>query len=1355
MWFATDGGLVRYDGYNMSDINDNRGYPRNYPFQRVLQIIESEYYPNTIWIGARGGIAKYDLVTGNLRLYAANSRFRSTTISHSAIWALCESRTGGLYVGSFIGIDWLDYVTDEFTHFLGDTCVQALHEDNQGILWIGTWLHGLIRYDPRTREQTSFLHDPDDPFSLSSNDVKSILESEIEGRRILWIGTRRGLNKFDPVQEKCIPLAPTGPNPADPASTWIRGIHKSRFAHQGKLWLSGRSPLQLFDPQTDTFLQFTQNIDDPSSISSNSATAVCEDNSGIIWVGTDNGVNVYNPARKPFQNLIRMPNDSTSLSAYMVTAIHQIEDNELWIGTANGLNRLDRKSNEVVSIHSVDQYIYTIKSDQDGILWVGTDDDFYALDPETGIATGHYSGTGESNVINERSIRDIYIDRHNHKWLATSGGLYDYNPSNNSFRRFFETTLPLETVLKSRLQDNIFWLGGNRAGVLKLDVDTGFFINYSGHGGLPESLSSSQIYTMYQSETGDMWIGTTHGLNHVGIKADHPDSSEVISFYYAASDEIYYRDNSGAFFNENSASMYYSSPLYAFTCYNEDQGLPNSQIMSILPDDDGNLWLGTAQGLAKFNPITETVRTYDKGDGLPSNQFVRRACYKNEHNEFFFGTTRGMVSFFPDSIKDNHHIPQVVLTGFSLFHKPAAVAPPDLPNQVDRFFIPKNISYLDSIHLDYDENTFSIEFAALDYHNSMKNKYAYKLEGFNESWIYTDAGNRLATYTNLDAGEYLFRVRGSNNDGLWNEEGRTLAIIITPPWWQTSWAYAGYILLGLSILSGIWLFQLSRIRLRHKAELEHMEAERYQELDQLKSRFFANISHEFRTPLTLILGPIEKWRQSVKDKELKKDLSLMRKHARRVLDLVTQLLDLSKLESRKVKLQASRLNVVELVKSLVQGFASLADRQKITLTFHAEPEDVLAYVDKEAVVKIMNNLLSNAFKFTESGGRIQVDISTTRDSEFSAEGEVVVAIADTGIGIPPDRLDQIFNRFYQVDSSETREGEGTGIGLALTRELVELHKGRIEVESQEGEGTTFTVRLPLGKAHLSEQEIVTELEGVEDVTAKDMVVEEEAEVTPVPPAWKKSLPLVLIVEDNTDVRRYIRSYLDEDYRCFEAADGEEGLDQSIQRMPDLILSDIMMPKMDGVEFCRRVKTDERTSHIPVIMLTAKADLDSRLEGLETGADDYLAKPFEAAELQVRIRNLIEQRRKLRERFRRDALLEPTEIAVTSTDERFIKRAVQIIETNLADPDFNVQVFSKEMHMSHSQLYRKVEALTDQSISTFIRTMRLKRAAQLLVQKYGNVTDIAYEVGFNNLSYFARCFREQFGKSPSEYASDPS
>jgi signal transduction histidine kinase/AraC-like DNA-binding protein len=704
---------------------------------------------------------------------------------------------------------------------------------------------------------------------------------------------------------------------------------------------------------------------------------------------------------------------------------------------------------------------------------------------------------------------------------------------------------------------------------------------------------------------------------------------------------------------------------------------------------------------------------------------------------------QGIVTFTPEQVKINETPPKIVLTDFRVFNESLA--------QGEGSPLKEDISVCKEIHLEHWQNDISIECTALHFSNPQKNQYAFWLENYDDDW-YKNGTNRTASYTNLNPGEYIFHARAANSDNIWYTEGISLRIIINPPWWKTAWAYISYILTLILIVFLVWKQQMRRVQLRHELRMKQFEAEKLHEVDQLKSRFFVNISHEFRTPLTLIIGPLEQLISEAMKEKWKKQLKLVYNNSRQLLQLINQLLDFSKLEEGRMTLKAAEVNIIPLLKGLVYSFDSMARRKKIELTFHSEYEHIPVYVDKDKLEKIVSNLLSNAFKFTAVGGKIAVKAIQIPGVE-EKNSILEIHVSDTGLGIGKEHLSHIFDRYYQADKK--RRQTGTGIGLALVKELVELHHGHITAESEPGKGSLFILQLPLGRAHLTSEEIASDLIDEYNQTEwmKEETMIEEVHTLPVKEAGSKdrNKPLILVVEDTEDVRIYIRDLLISGYRVAEADDGETGLEKAFNILPDLIISDVMLPGMDGFVLCEKLKTDEHTSHIPIILLTARASEDSKLEGLETGADDYLVKPFNSKELKVRIGNLIEQRRKLRERFIRDVNLSPKELAFTSADERFLEKALSIIENRMSDPLFGVGDLSKEINMSISSLYRKILALTGQSPIEFIRTFRLKRAANLLKQKYGNIAQITYEVGFNNPSYFARCFRQQYGVSPSEYA----
>jgi signal transduction histidine kinase/DNA-binding response OmpR family regulator len=718
-----------------------------------------------------------------------------------------------------------------------------------------------------------------------------------------------------------------------------------------------------------------------------------------------------------------------------------------------------------------------------------------------------------------------------------------------------------------------------------------------------------------------------------------------------------------------------------------------------------------------------------------------------------FGPYDGFIIFHPDSVKDDPVPPQVIISNVSLFNRP------DDKLEYDGF-----ISDLKELNLTYNENDLRFDYVGLHYSDPSKNQYKYMLENFDDDWI--DAGTqRNATYTNLDAGEYIFRVTACNADGVWNKEGASLKIIIPPPFWATWWAYTIYVLFVLVLLYSIRRYELNRTQLKNQHKLDEVKLNEREETDKMKSRFFANISHEFRTPLTLILGPSERIVTDSNQDEIKKKAGTIKRNANRLLSLINQLLDLSKLEAGKLELKASKDNIVPFIKGITMSFESAAEGKDITLKVKSSNDEIDLYFDKEKMTKIMTNLLSNAFKFTPEGGAITVNIKSPTPKSPPGRGlkgvgrvydgnYIEIKVKDTGVGIPKEELPKLFDRFYQVDSSQTREHEGTGIGLALTKELVELHHGTISADSKLGGWTEFIIELPVGRKHLKDEEIVETEEPIEDefkVERGDFVptAVEEVNETQVTDEDKN---IVLVVEDNADVREFIKDSLGNEFQIEEASNGEQGVRKAEQIIPDLIISDVMMPKMDGNELTRQLKSDEKTSHIPIILLTAKSEQQSKLEGLETGADDYLTKPFDTKELQIRINNLINIRRKLQEKFSRVDFVpvkKAAEKKLTNLEEQFMSKVMEVLETHLSEEEFSIEQFGKEVGMSRVQLHRKLKALSGKSASNYLRSVRLNKAKKMIEEQKGNISEIAYSVGFSSPQYFSRSFKEEFGFPPSD------
>ncbi|HSH20556.1 MAG TPA: hybrid sensor histidine kinase/response regulator transcription factor, partial [Draconibacterium sp.] len=752
-----------------------------------------------------------------------------------------------------------------------------------------------------------------------------------------------------------------------------------------------------------------------------------------------------------------------------------------------------------------------------------------------------------------------------------------------------------------------------------------------------------------------------------------------------------------------------------------------------------NLWLSTNKGLSRFRPNDGTFQNYTVNDGLQSNEFNTGAYFRSKTGELFFGGINGLNYFYPENIKNNKNLPNVVLTKIKLGDK-------SITQKTHPEILNKSVELTDRIVLSHKDDIVSFEFAALEFSAPEKNEYAYMLENLSDKWINTD-GIRTATFTHLPPGEYIFRVKASNNDGVWNENGLVVTIVVKPPWRNTWLAYIVFALGIVLLIVLIRRYEMNRIRLKNQLKIEKVSADSLRELDQLKSQFFANISHEFRTPLTLILGQLESVMSSDIDTKEKARLLVANRNSRRLLTLINQLLDLSKLEAGNMELNASQYNIVSFLKSLFYSFESMAATKKIELSFKSESENIPLFFDLDKMEKVFYNLVSNAIKYTNENGKVSVGIKNI-DSLY-----VEISVKDNGTGIPAKYLPNIFDRFYQVDDSSTRNYEGSGIGLALVKELVQLHKGIVTVKSTEGKGTVFYVRLPLSEPENEYKEGQTSAvnnDVLSDYFADNEVIEEEEINAGNSKPIKDNRDIVLIVEDNKDVRAYIREQLEKDYQVLEAENGEVGMVEALESIPDLIVTDLMMPKVNGFQFCNAVRGNEKTSHIPIVMLTAKAAFDDKIEGLEIGVDDYITKPFSAKELTVRIRNLINQRRLLRERFKQATIIKPSEVTTMSVDQVFLEKIIKNIEANFENQDFTPESLANEVNMSVSQLNRKLNALVNQPAGQLMRSLRLQRAADLLKQRAGTVAEICYQLDFNDPAYFSRAFKKQFGCSPSDY-----
>ena len=1341
LWLAGSSGLQKYDGYtftfyDLESINPDRGGAK--------RLFEDSN--RNLWIQMTGGLIRYQRESDTfVKFNFVNDT--NDTIAYG-VTTMAEDMKRNVWFWIYgKGLFKIDSLKNTFVPHMElnakyeydlEILVRCMIFDLEDNLWIGPNARGLVKINLQTGITKKYLADPAVPGSLSNNTVTAAL---LDQNGAIWFATKNGLNRFDSEKE----LFEKFYIGSSPGLNNVNEFDRMAADGFGNIWLVKKDlstkGISYFNKKSEQFSHYSNMRKWPNSVT--------VDRSGIVWFGS------------AYSGVYKLDPDAKKFSAFSIA----------------------EERNDLLK----DRIIQAVCKDKNGIIWFGGDlDGLYRFDPNTGQYKIYRLNQTKADRQNSNFILDIFQDSRDILWIGTKSGLIRFNTGTGMFkhihpdRTIFEGLGRCGTILED--ENGILWLTTVNGYLVCFNPEsekTDFF-------SVPDSKWSFRTFTM--DPRGILWIGT---LENGLLKFDITDkkfstvkdlTGENITTLVLDRDSILWCATSG------SGLIRYNTNSGTKSIIDETDGLLTNSLLGMERDDSGNLWLSSFRGLTRYNPQMQAFRHFFKEDGFLTNEFVYRSHFKDENGKMIFGSLHGLVTFHPDSIKKSNYKPPIVLTDIKIDNKSLQPG--------SKSALKKHISISDEVILNHDQNDLSITFASLDFRHPQRNKYSFYLENMEDSWR-SPGKERTAFYTNLDPGQYVFKVKGTNSDGIWNEAGISLKITVLPPWWKTTWAFFAYGLLIFAMLYSLRRYELNRQKLK-------LESEKYREIDHIKSRFFANISHEFRTPLTLIEGPIQQLISGEFTGNIKKQYGMVLSNTKRLKQLINQLLDLSRLDSGKMVLKTSPQNIIPILKGLTHSFESLARQKNINLRFHSGYNEMEVYIDRDKFEKIIINLLSNAFKCTPEGGEVTVNLNTVipakagiqkkewipdphqrtgrqvRDDEESFTphitkgrmgGVIQITVSNTGPVIPADQLNKIFDRFYQADDSPQRRQEGSGIGLALTKELVELHHGTIDVTSDLDRGTTFTVQLFYGNKHLHPDEIIKKLETADLKPEADIPIPAESmadievalylsPVSNLPPPVSQvrspipglPFPLILIVEDNPDMRRYMISCLENKYRILQAEDGEKGFQYATEKTPDIIISDVMMPGMDGFQFCSKIKTDQRTSHIPVVLLTAKASADSKIEGLETGADDYLTKPFDKKVLMVRLKNLIEQRQRLQEKFRKGLEVRPNDVVVTSIDEKFLQEAIDVVEGHMADTAFDTETLAEEIGMSRRLLYKKLKALTGLSAGEFIRTLRLKRSAQLLRQDHGNVSQVAYEVGFLSLSYFAKAFREFFGESPSQYIS---
>ena len=1201
-------------------------------------------------------------------------------LSNAYVTSIIQDESGFMWFGTasglnrFDGYDFKVFVPVEGdTNSLGERTIWEVIKSRDGFFWIGTQ-NGLARFDPATERFVNYLNDPANDNSLSNNYIKGLFEDK---KGNIWIGTGNGLNRLKPESREFDRFFYTSPE----GNSRVWGISED---HEGTLWFGAKDTLFAFNPNDESLISYELPTNPESRASnSNYIRVLHHDESGVIWVGTEaNGLIGFDVASRSVIHQFRSGLSSVlPFSGDKVFAIEEDSGGNLWIGSSAGLHIINPERNDITHFkpdpfnanHSNFDQVWGIKEDRAGNVWVGTyQGGVKVYLRHRKLFKAYRFIPGKEYGIPGNSISSILETTDNRILMnIADAGVYEFEPSSQRFLEYPyqpENSLIYSLSLDSRNniwysthdsgvwrvdegrgtitqvikqgdlchgwvnlvyedRNRTYWIG-TQEGVCRYDPDTGIIepVDLPVSDDLGASLNNLFVWSIFEDEAGHVWVASYDGLNR------YNQETKEIQFYPSHSSILVaLQDSKGQIWlGLNDGLGYFDQSEEVIKPFDLDDVSITTPISGMVEDASGNIWLSTI-GLYVLDPGTREIKMFNREDGLATS-FFNPAIIQASDKTLYVGSWKGLSTFKPDELFDNSLVPPVKITRFSLFNREVPVR----NNRADTLEwvspLENEISRVNSISLKHWQNDFSFEFAALDYTAPDNNQYRFQLEGYEDEWIETSSDRRFTHYTNLDAGNYVFRVKASNNDGIWNEEGASVQISIKRPWWTTWWAIVLYVVAFIASIYALWRNAIHRVRLHNQLEIEHIELEKIQELHDLQTRFFVNISHEIRTPLTLIIGPVTDAINGAfgeLDEQLTEQLSIVRRNGSRLHKLINELLDLASFEAGGMQLQAQKGNLIPLAKATVLAFSSRAEKENILLQFHSELDEVEVYFDREKMEKVMTNLLSNAFKFTPNGGKIRV---TVKKDIRDQQSKILIKVKDTGRGIGAKDLPHVFERFYQADTSSTRKFEGSGIGLALTKDFVELHGGTIEVESEEGFGTCFSIHLLEGRTHLQPEQLLdTDQENDSDVPLKNNETGELEEVylsTSTANSESDKEHTVLVVEDNVDVRSYLKAHLEKNYHVLEAVDGVDGLAVALNQLPDLIISDVMMPRMDGNTLCQRLKNNPITSAIPVVLLTARVSEESRIDGLVAGADDYIFKPFNAKELLVRTENLIELRKRL-------------------------------------------------------------------------------------------------------------------------------
>jgi signal transduction histidine kinase/ligand-binding sensor domain-containing protein/DNA-binding response OmpR family regulator len=1323
MWFATEDGLNRFDGYSFKvfqyDPDDKTSIADNF-IQSIFKDSQG-----TLWASSRKGLLKFDPYHETFSTYQHDFKNKSN-YAFNDVSFITEGSAGNLWIcwygSGFASFNkekktFNPYTPDNLPGLTSEKTVAVL-EDKFGLLWVGTQDGGVNVFQVSQGAVVKKMNDLSSSAQLPLVNVHCFSEDKFGN---VWLGTSQGLvvykrqeNKFFNFDDKKFPVSKIN-------------VFSLFTDSNDNLWIGSQGEglyqldLRQFNtrPLDDFIFVAIKNLND-YDISKRTIQFIYEDKDQNIWIGTfGEGVYFISAVKENFVRIQKPVYKNTAVSFVPYYGMCYDHEGNLWLGTdGNGIYKSDLYGTTLKHFTSentpslTDNAIISALRDEQGRLWFGSySQGVFRYDN----ATNAFVNYRYKNVKPKRGghdVRVIFEDSKHNIWIGTNRGglcLLDEDEKVYSNPSHFNTAF-LNGDVRSITEDTKgnLWIGYYGDGVYSYSPVTKKFKRHFNDPKAAEQLKSDVVFAVKADRKGNIWIGTRGG----GLCVYHPEKN-------------------------------------TFMRYTDKDGLSNNTINAILIDNNQNVWASTNAGISKYDVNAKKFFNYNVFDGLQEGQFNPGSALYNELGGYMcLGGTLGLNVFYPDQIKNNLKKPEIMLTGLSLFNKSIKVNDSTDGDPV----LKQVLSRTKHITLKNNQNVLTFEFVGLNYSYPEKNIYAYKLENFDKDWNFV-GNQRTATYRYLTPGKYTFKVKASNIENVWSDEYASVSIEITPPFWQTPIAYILYTLTIGGVAFTISFFRKKQLTLRRRLKIEKSQRKHERQMVQQKLSFFTEISHEFKTPLTLMIGPLEEMlaRDTGLTPEGRK-LKMVYRNAHKLLNLINKLLDYRKIESGNILLKVKEDNIVAFVEEVYITFKELANHKNIKFHFHAEQPVIMLWFDKEKLEMVLNNILSNSFKYIGKGNEINIHVSKHITDKHPL-GRTCIKIKDNGVGIPKKHLGNIFDWFYKGDSSGTMS---SGIGLSLAKKLVHLHKGEIFVDSVEGNGSTFSIKIPMGKDHLKADEMVVETETEQvlpdiksEPVKENMLLQEAEEYT----SHRKGFKSILIIEDDDEIRSFLREYFEKHYRILESSNGKEGLEVAMNMPPDLIISDIMMPEMDGIDFSKMIKNNIRTSHIPVILLTAKTSLTHHKEGIETGADAYITKPFSPDILGLTVSNLLQSRENLM-RFYRNLFTQDTNGTghkdLNSLDEKFLHSIYEMLMANIDKPDFNINELCEVLNMSRSLVYKKIKMLTGLSPIEYIRSLRMQEAAKLLKTKKYKVFEVVYMVGFSDLKYFRQCFAKEFGYSPSDF-----